>query len=275
MKMKPKPAENKRIRGSTLVMSGLAPMEDLMKSADERGLVIASNARLAAGLKTEFFRDGTKKLVPSLADNILRRVALSVANYSIQNLPDSITSGTVFAYVEPDRTLREAGDKLFQFDGGWFVVYNESDLGKRWFFPIPEEHLDKKDVILAIDYPDYELKIEGNSRIISPRQNAVVRVIENFPTRLYCNIVQPTMSDEFKFPSVSLDDAKNNLNFSRHIGRAVAFAVQCTANQWLYTNIKPSISTNVLFEAPNEVIAKMIAEGKSREQIDAVLKPLP
>jgi len=128
------------------------PMEEALVRANEAGVVIASNKRLGQA------RIGGE----------LETIKEALACWS----------GTMTGYVEPDRTFREAAEKISSLGNGYFIVYVDPKTKKRYLFPVPEEHLDKKNAILVAEHPDYTLETDGNNRIVRVAQ---VDLIERFP----------------------------------------------------------------------------------------------
>lgn len=150
-----------RVRGPKLAVlvrrAEGVPVEEGLRRANDAGRVIASNARL----------DGA--LVGSEEWRTIRDVF-------------ACWTGTAYGYVEPDRVLREATERSDVLRSH-VIVYTDTDTGKRWLFPVPEEHLDRRNVLLAMDHPDFTLETDGNDRIFHPVQGATIGMVEGLPAR--------------------------------------------------------------------------------------------
>jgi hypothetical protein len=129
------------------------PMEEAIRRADEAGVVIASNKAIDSILASEGW------------------VAIKDA------LP--CWTGTMAGYIEPGRTFREAGEWSGALKSH-AIVYVDIETKIRYLFPIPEEHLDKKDSILVVNHPHFRLETDGSDRIV---RAAHVSLIERFPAQ--------------------------------------------------------------------------------------------
>ncbi|NYZ73976.1 hypothetical protein H0O00_02450, partial [Candidatus Micrarchaeota archaeon] len=102
------------------------PMEEALRRVDEAGLVIALNKRLS------------KALVGSEEWRSISEVF-------------ACWSGTMTAYDKPDQKL------------GKTIEYVDSETGTRYVFPVPEEHVGKKNVVLVAEHPNFTLETDGNT----------------------------------------------------------------------------------------------------------------
>jgi hypothetical protein len=136
-----------RIRGPNLAVliprNNGVPFEEGLARANSENKVIASNKRLS------------QALVGSEEWKTIREVF-------------ACWSGTMTAYAKP-------GEKL-----GKTVEYVDSETGHHWVFPVPQEHQGKADAILVAEHPDYNLEIDGKTRIVRAAQ---VDLIERFPAK--------------------------------------------------------------------------------------------
>jgi hypothetical protein len=131
------------------------PADKAFQKADKAGLVIASNKQLSRVL---------------------------VGSEEWETIKDALPcwTGTMTGYVRPDRTFREEAERVSSLGNDYFIVYTDPYSRKRWLFPVPEEHLDKKNAILVAEHPDYNLEMDGDSRIVRAAQ---VDLIERFPAK--------------------------------------------------------------------------------------------
>jgi hypothetical protein len=129
------------------------PMEEAPRLAHEAGAVIPSSQRL-------------------------RRIL--VGNDALRDMHDGFPcwSGTMTAYGRPGRTLREESERISSLGNGHFIVYTDSKTGIRYLFPVDEKYLDKKDCILAVNHPGFELKQDGKDWVVNA---ALVDLIKKFP----------------------------------------------------------------------------------------------
>jgi len=136
----------RRIRGSKLaimITCGIhrKPFEEGLALADSKDMVIASNKRIGQALVGSEEWEAVREALPCW-------------------------SGTMTAYVEPAKKL------------GKTVEYVDPGTKRRWVFPVPDEHQDKKDAILIAEHPDYFLETDGKNLIV---RAAHVDLIEKFP----------------------------------------------------------------------------------------------
>ena len=146
MELKHKDINGKeRTRGPNLAVfiksSNGVPMEETLRRVDDAGLVIASNKRLS------------KALVGSEECKSINEVF-------------SCWTGTMTAYDKPDQKL------------GKTIEYTDSETGIRYIFPVPEEHLGKKNVILVVEHPNFTLETDGKTRIVRANE---VDIVTEFP----------------------------------------------------------------------------------------------
>jgi len=120
------------------------PMEEALRRSAAGGMVLASNKLVGDA----FFRYDCEK--------------------SRQIIPDVYICwcGTMVGYTEPGKRL------------GKTIEFGDYDSGLRYIFPVPEEHLGRKNVALVAECRDYTLESDGNFRIV---RAARVDVVENFP----------------------------------------------------------------------------------------------
>ncbi len=147
-----------RIRGPRLAIlesssfpPGL-PVEEGLADADRKNRVVASNKRLSKALVGSDEWKSYKQGFPCWA-------------------------GTVTAYVQPGKTLRGGSYKISTLNCRAVTYVTRSQ--KRWIFPVPEEHLGKKNAILVSEHPDYTIEIDGRNRIIHATK---ADLIERFPS---------------------------------------------------------------------------------------------
>jgi len=145
-----------RIRGPNLRsfkrFTEALPMAEALRSAADSGLILASSKRLSKAFESKEW------------------LAIAYA------LP--CWSGTMVAYVEPGKTFMEGAEKIHSLDGKHYVIHVDPGTRKRYLFPVPEEHLDKKDAILVAEHPYHSLERSGDDFIVCALQ---LDVIEDFP----------------------------------------------------------------------------------------------
>jgi hypothetical protein len=129
------------------------PMEEAIRRADEAGVVIASNKKI---------------------DSLIIRHGWEMIKGAFP-----CWTGTMTGYVPPGRTFREAGEWNDALKSH-AIVYVDEKTKIRYLFPIPEEHLDKKDSILVTEHPDFKLETRGNDRIVRAARTGL---IERFPAQ--------------------------------------------------------------------------------------------
>ncbi len=144
-----------RLELFTSFSSGLPADEAIMKTT-AAGVVMASNASLSKAL------DGSSKEWETTREAII--------------FP--CWSGTMTAYVEPGKTFRESSERIASIDNAHYIVYTDLQTDQRWLFRIPEDYLDKRDSILVVEHPNFQLISEGNDRIVCA---AFVDLVEKFP----------------------------------------------------------------------------------------------
>ncbi|MBU0591261.1 hypothetical protein KKF81_07355 [Candidatus Micrarchaeota archaeon] len=134
----------RRIHGSKVspfILHGAPlPIEEALRGADASRFIIASNKRLSKAL-----------------GNPQDRLAISSAL--------SCWSGTMVAYDKPGKAL---GDTI-EFHNG----------SVNFVFPVPRKHVGRKDVLLAVDHPNFKLIESGTDRIVKASR---IDVIDEFPT---------------------------------------------------------------------------------------------
>src|SRR5271157_5462748 len=134
-----------RMRGPNLAVlvkrSDGVPMEEALTKADAAGAVIASSKRLS------------KALVGSDEWQGIREVF-------------ACWSGTMTAYDTPNQKL------------GKTIEYTDSESGIRYIFPVPEEHVGKKNVVLVAEHPNFTLETDGKTRIVQAKE---VGIVSEFP----------------------------------------------------------------------------------------------
>ncbi|MFH0737419.1 MAG: hypothetical protein V1827_02950 [Candidatus Micrarchaeota archaeon] len=134
-----------RTRGPNLAVfvkrSDGVPMEEALRRADEAGLVIASNRRLSKVLVGSGEWRGMKEAF-------------------------ACWGGDMTGYDKPDQKL------------GKTIEYVDSETGIRYVFPVPEEHVGKKNVILVAQHPGFTLETDGKTRVVQAKE---VGVVSEFP----------------------------------------------------------------------------------------------
>ena len=134
--------------------------EEAVAEAEKNGLILPSSKSLTKALSTY-------DLIDLFGD------------YNRQPLTKAVPcwSGTITAYVDPNKTFQEAAEKISELGDGLFITYTNPN-GKRWIFPLPQEYEDKKNAILVSEHPDYKIEIRGDDRIV---RAAKVDIVEGFP----------------------------------------------------------------------------------------------
>ncbi len=117
-------------------------MEEALRRADEAGLVIASNKRLSKALVGSDKWRGIIRALPCW-------------------------SGTMTAYEEPNKRI------------GKLIEYTDSETGISYTFPVPEEHREKKNILLVAEHPNFSLVKDGGERIV---QATEIDAVDRFPT---------------------------------------------------------------------------------------------
>src|SRR5271157_2612038 len=174
-----------RIRGPKLAVfitsANGVPMEEAIRRVNEARLVIASNKRLGQALLS-----GDGKLIKR----------------------SPCWSGTMTCYTKSGSTFRQESERIA---GERFIV--STDFGStgskktRYLFPVDEEYLDKKNCILAVDHPGFELVKDGDDRIV---RAARIDLIENFPASNGWNVGDP----KYGIPSgARVDDTNEAASF--------------------------------------------------------------
>jgi hypothetical protein len=139
----------------------------IMLAETAKGLVLEEGLMLAGERKATIA--SVRTIAIGLMDNDTR---LRIKNAFV------CRSGTMFANVEPGRSFRESSQQVSSLGNGYFVVYEDPVSKNRYYFPIPEQHLDKRDSILLTEHPDYSLRIDGRDRIVL---DARISLVERFP----------------------------------------------------------------------------------------------
>ena len=145
---------NQKTKGPILKVlrnAGTTPFEEGLALCRKEGLVIASNKMLGMALCSHEGSD--------------IRMAMPC------------WTSTITAYIEPDRPFKDVAQKIISLGNNYFVIYEDEKTRKRWFFPVPEEHLDKRNAVLIAE-KNYSVDIEYVNRIIWPVN---VGVVEGFP----------------------------------------------------------------------------------------------
>lgn len=131
-----------RTRGPALsALAKRAPMEEALMAADASGLVIASNKRMSEAL---------------IGSGEWRGISDVLACWT----------GTMAGYDKPDRKL------------GKTIEYEDPATGFRYVFPVPYEHVGKRNVALVAEHPGFILVRDGKYRVV---QATDVGAIERFP----------------------------------------------------------------------------------------------
>jgi len=175
------------------------PMEEAIRRADEAGVVIASNKAIDSILASEGW------------------VAIKDA------LP--CWTGTMAGYVEPGRTFREAGEWVDALKSH-AIVYVDEKTETRYLFPIPAEHLDKKDSILVVNHPHFRLETDGNDRIVRVAQ---VSLIERFPAESGWHLADAQFGIPFRD---EVGDADTDAQYLFRIAKRVGLVARGYDNSW-------------------------------------------
>jgi hypothetical protein len=150
-----KKAGDERMRGPDLAVfiarwPGV-PMEEALRKADDLGLVIASNKRLSQSL---------------------------IGNHEWRSVKGAFGcwTGTIAAYDKPDQKL------------GKNIEYQDPDTGIRYVFPVPEEHIGKKNIALIAEHPNFSLEADGKTRVVRATE---IDIITEFPVSNHWYIGDP------------------------------------------------------------------------------------
>jgi len=119
------------------------PMVEALEKAKEAGAVIASNKRLDEAL-------------------------LKSKEWCSISGAFPCVSGTLVAYEKPDQKLKKT------------IEYRDPFNRLRFIFPVPEEHVGRKNALLVAEPPGYTLERDGKNAIIIAAQ---VELIKRFPIR--------------------------------------------------------------------------------------------
>lgn len=134
-----------RVRGPKLAIlvkrANGVPFVEGLRMAEEKGLVIASHARL------------DKALVGSDEWKSISEVF-------------ACWLGTMTAYTKP-------GEKL-----GKTIEYVDPETKERWVFHVPKEYQKEKNAVLVAEHPDYKLEVDGKNIVVHAPN---VDLIAQFP----------------------------------------------------------------------------------------------
>jgi len=135
------------------------PFDEALRIAERGRRVIASNARLG------------KVLVCSKEESSIMEVF-------------NCWTGTMAAYVEPGSRFRGSPhvQKVASLDNMYYQICTDLETGERYLFPIYEQYLDARNLLLLSEYPDYSLLRDGKYRIVKPRAENSVDAVANFPS---------------------------------------------------------------------------------------------
>ncbi|MCI0503942.1 hypothetical protein L0Y65_04485 [Candidatus Micrarchaeota archaeon] len=141
------------------------PFEEALARAQVENHIIASNMRL---------------YIP-LASHGEWGTAYS-GNEAWKNIQDAFPcwSGTMAAYTEPGKRFKKAAEKTSTLGSGYSIIYTDPQTNIRWLFPVPDEHLDRKNALLVSEHPNYKVLVDGNDRIVLA---ARVGLIKNFAAK--------------------------------------------------------------------------------------------
>ena len=138
-----------RVRGPKLAIlvkrANGVPFVEGLRMAEEKGLVIASHARLDKALN----ETGEWK---SISDVF------------------ACWSGTMTGYEKPGKKL------------GKSIVYTDPETKQRYVFSVPEDYKGAKNAILAVEHPDYTLDKDGKDLVVAVKNIENISLVENFPT---------------------------------------------------------------------------------------------
>ncbi|MBN2121519.1 hypothetical protein JW721_00465 [Candidatus Micrarchaeota archaeon] len=176
-------------------------------------------------------------------------------------------SGTMAAYVEPGAEL------------GKFVIYTDSNSGKRWVFPVPEEFRREKDSLLVAEYP-YLVKPEGNDLVISAKN---VDCIGQFPAEKAGWYLGDAVHDLPQGEMLNEDNAIINpkarqlLRLAKRVGPVVREKNDPSANRFLRTiNLValPSVKLGLIAETALEPEKGVPFRGTLGEECSSPLDPI-
>ena len=152
--------KKEKIRGPKLSVlvegrnySGGVDMEEALKRAEDSGRAMASNRRIS-----EAFASGEWK---------------GLRGNGGQMDEFEIWTGTMIGFDEPEKGV---GEVIVDVDNSEYP-YN----GRRYIFPVPEEHRGKKNIVLVAEHPNYTLETDGKDRIVVADR---VDVVENLPYKM-------------------------------------------------------------------------------------------
>jgi len=168
-----------------------------------------------------------KKIIISnkLADKVLAETDI----WKKYNIVFPIWTGTMTAYVEPNRRLGSA------------VEYEDPDSKLIWTFPVPIGFVGLKNTILAVEYPDYDLIKDGNRIVIRAGENKIIPV-ENFPKESGWY----KRSDITRIPiNIKIDLESSEIRYLYRTQKAVGPLARCDRRS-IYANGRPSDGLGVL-----------------------------
>lgn len=124
------------------------PFVEGLRLAEEKGLVIASNARLDKALGSDEAR--------------IMRESSGV-----------FWSGTMTAYKKPGKKL------------GRSVVYTDPYTKQRYVFPVPKDYRGAKDAILVVEHPNYTMEKDRKDFVVTVKNPENISLVEGFPSEAY------------------------------------------------------------------------------------------
>lgn len=116
-----------------------APMEEMLRKAGEAGMVIASNKRIGQALVGSDEWRTISEIFPCL-------------------------TGTLVGYDEPHRKLGKA------------ITWVDRKTGKKYVFPVPEDFRGERDLLLAVNHPDFTLEHHWGKIIVCAKNVDALRL---------------------------------------------------------------------------------------------------
>lgn len=172
-----------------------------------------------------------------------------------------VWTGTMTGYVKPDRTFRDEAERIASIDNNFYIVYEDPKTSIRYLFPVKDGRLDRKDCILAVNHPDFELVTDGNDRIVRADK---IDLIEQFPGSNGCYLGD----NRYDLPAGRVQKDPPLAKDLRRIEKRVGLA----AFGWhlIYTirkqevidlSLSPSTAIGLAVEAPEGTLEKLPCES--------------
>jgi hypothetical protein len=167
-------------------------MEEALVKAEKAGVTIASSKTLSSLSIPDYPR-----LIPNNSINFLLRFC---------------DTGTLFAHIQPDTSFREKTEQISSLGNRHYIV--KSRARTRYLFPVPEEHLDGKNLALVVEHPFYRIEKDGRYRIVVADTIDSVAGFPRFGANYFCDPVHGIPSGD-PVPRSSSGDSPDLLTFVR------------------------------------------------------------